>query len=104
MFMGPSGDARTGNDGRFVIGEVVPGTYRVTASIPITSWSSTASGGGGIGAVSSGVTATVEGGVVGGVSAGVVTTFRSGPAGMAQPTSVVVADANVTGVRVVVHR
>jgi hypothetical protein len=32
---GPAGNARAGDDGRFVIGEVTPGTYRISASVPM---------------------------------------------------------------------
>ena len=30
MFIGPGGNAQTGDDGRFSIGDVTPGTYRLT--------------------------------------------------------------------------
>ncbi len=33
MFMGPGGNEQTGDDGRFSIGDVTPGTYRLNASV-----------------------------------------------------------------------
>jgi hypothetical protein len=82
MFMGPAGRAQTQDDGRFVIGDVPSGSYRITATVMMT--------------VSN---------VSGGVSTGAFTSFSSGIiGGMERPTEVVVADADVTDVRVLVHR
>jgi carboxypeptidase family protein len=75
VLMGPIGNGTSGDDGRFVIGGVPAGTYRASASLPI---------------VNSG------GGIVSGVVSGIV-------GGMPAGTEVVVADANATGVRIVVQ-
>ena len=102
VFMGPTGNARTGDDGRFAISEVPSGTYRLNASVPIMMSSS---GGG--------VSGGVVGGVVGGVSvgSGSFTSWSSGSGvtggligGTDQATEVIVNGANVTGVSVVVRR
>lgn len=101
-FMGPTGNARTGDDGRFAISEVPSGAYRLNASVPMMMSSS---GGG--------VSGGVVGGVVGGVSvgSGSFTTWSSGGGvtgslvgGTEQGTEVIVNGANVTGVSVVVRR
>jgi protocatechuate 3,4-dioxygenase beta subunit len=73
---GPAGTARTSADGRFEIIDVVPGTYRINASVPMTANGS----GGEMGAFS-----------VNGASAN-------------QPAALAVTDADVKGVRVVAHR
>jgi Carboxypeptidase regulatory-like domain len=78
---GPAGNARTGQNGGFVVGGVPAGTYRATASLPIVRESGASGGVGGI------VWGTSSGGVGG------------GPA----PVEVVVADGNVSGVRIVVQ-
>jgi hypothetical protein len=97
-FMGPMGNARTGDDGRFTISEVPSGTYRVNGSVPMMM---RGSGGG------------VSGGVVGGinVAGGSITSWSAGSGatggiigGTEQATEVVVNGADVTGVRVVVRR
>ena len=95
-FMGPIGNARTGDDGRFTIAEVPTGTYRVQATIPImiTSSGGRASGSGGIGVASGSYTTWSS---VGGVTNGAA-------GGVDQPTEVIVNGANVAGVRVVVRR
>ena len=94
--MGPSGGVRTRDDGRFSIGGVTPGAYRVNASSPIMM------GGRGGGAAAGG-SATVSSG-----SGAVSTTWTSvaggGSRSMDQPTEVVVSDASVTGLRIVVQR
>jgi hypothetical protein len=92
MFMGPSGNARTQDNGRFDMDDVPAGTYRANASIPMMM----SSGSG----VSGGVSVSGSGGgaFVIGSSGGVV----SGT--MEQPTQVVVTDADVKGIRVVVRR
>jgi len=83
MFMGPAGNAQTQEDGRFVIGDVPAGSYRVTATVPMT--------------ISSG-------GISGGFVGGTFTAFSSGGAGgLNQPAEIVVADTDVTGVRVVIR-
>jgi protocatechuate 3,4-dioxygenase beta subunit len=84
MFIGPAGRAQTQDDGRFAIGDVPPGSYHITAAVPIIVGN--AGAGGGIGATSY---TSVSGGTVG---------------GMERPTEVVVADADLRGVRVVVRR
>ena len=84
MFMGPAGNTQTQEDGRFVIGDVPSGSYRITATVPMTFSSSSVSGG-------------LSGGTV---------TFSSGGGsiGGTAPPEIVVADADVRGVRVVVRR
>jgi protocatechuate 3,4-dioxygenase beta subunit len=92
---GPPGSAMAQDDGQFVIGEVPSGTYRIMAAVPIAVRSGTTwqSGDGGSG----GVTRTTTSG--GGSYATV-----DGQPGSVTPIQVVVADADVTGVRVVVRR
>jgi protocatechuate 3,4-dioxygenase beta subunit len=85
MFTGPAGNTKTEEDGRFVIADVPAGHYRVMAMVPMTF--SSAGGGGG---------------VVGGTFATVVST----DIGRIDqpPEDVVVADADVKGLRVLVRR
>jgi protocatechuate 3,4-dioxygenase beta subunit len=94
MVMGPGGSSRTGEDGRFTIASVVAGSYHATASVPIimnggaggvATWSATGSAAGGV-VVSGGRGVVASGGM------------------MNPPTEVVVADADVTGVRIVVRK
>jgi protocatechuate 3,4-dioxygenase beta subunit len=98
-FLGPTGNARTGTDGRFTIADVPSGTYRITASVPIVMNPSGSAGTGG----AAGVVSSRSGGnftawsSVGGVTAGFV-------GGGDEPTEVTVNGANVTGVRVVARR
>jgi hypothetical protein len=98
MFMGPRGNAQTGDDGRFSIGDVTPGAYRLNASVPMMMTS-----GGGIGASS-----VVTGG--GGsfsswsVASGGVTTTTTVNGTPPQPQEVIVTDTDVRGVRVVARR
>jgi protocatechuate 3,4-dioxygenase beta subunit len=95
MFLGPGGGGQSRDDGRFTIGEVPPGTYRLSASIPIM-----VNGAGGSGSFvgfGSGGTIVSGGAAVGGVTSGMV-------GGIDPPTEVTVTDANVSGVRVVVRR
>jgi protocatechuate 3,4-dioxygenase beta subunit len=90
---GPAGNATTREDGRFEIDGVPAGRYRANASVMV---SMSGSGGGGI--------VLGSGGVVGGSS---FTTWSSGTASagdIAPPAEVVVADADVTDVRVVTKR
>ena len=71
---GPAGSAQSQDDGRFVIGEVPAGSYRVTASIMMI--------GGGTGRSSidsGGFNVAVPPGVSGGVSGGFVTFSAGGP-------------------------
>src|SRR5262249_5601809 len=58
VFMGPVGNGRSGDDGRFAIENVVAGTYRASASVPIVM---SGPGGGGFVSWTSGSTA---GGVI----------------------------------------
>jgi protocatechuate 3,4-dioxygenase beta subunit len=81
MFMGPAGNALTQADGQFVIGDVPSGSYRITAMVPtIVSSAGASSTGGGF------------------------TSFSSSTGGMERPAEIVVADADVSGVRVSVRR
>jgi protocatechuate 3,4-dioxygenase beta subunit len=97
MFLGPSGNARTQDNGRFDLDEVPAGTYRANASIPITMTSSGSSGGGFVtgswSSASGSATSSFSSISTGGVSGT-----------MEQAAEVVVTDADVTGVRVVVRR
>jgi len=101
MFMGPGGNAQTGDDGRFSIGDVTPGTYRLNASVMILG-SGGAIAGGGVGF--SQVSAGISGGsyTSWSVSSGGVTTSVN--ATPQQPQEVIVTDADIRGVRVVVRR
>ena len=97
-FSGPVGNAKASDDGRFEIDGVVAGAYRANASVPV----SISTGGG----VTGGVVAGVSGGVmVSGTSSGAVT-WSSGPmsSAMDQAPDVIVADADVSGIRVVARR
>jgi hypothetical protein len=78
-FLGPGGNARSQDNGRFEINDVPPGTYRANATVMITSSNS----GGGGGFVSS--------------------SFSTGGAAI-RPAEVVVTDADVRGLRVVTRR
>jgi protocatechuate 3,4-dioxygenase beta subunit len=83
--MGPIGSGRSDASGRFAIEEVPTGSYRANASVMM---SVSGTGSGGIGAVSTGYTS-----------------FSSGPiGGIAQSAEIIVADADVKGVRVVTRR
>jgi hypothetical protein len=97
MFMGPNGSARTSDDGRFTIASVVAGSYHATASVPIIM----NGGPGGVATWSSG--AVVSGGR-GVVTGGAIVGAGGGGAGMNPLTEVVVADADVTGVRIVARK
>jgi carboxypeptidase family protein len=109
IVMGTMDSGRSGDDGRFVIDKVVAGTYRATAAVPIVmragrggpaTWSSDAATAGG---VSAGVVGGVTGGVI--VSGGGAVSFAGGGGkGADQATDVVVADGDVTDVRVVARR
>ena len=95
---GPAGSAQSQDDGRFVIGEVTAGSYRVNASIMIIG----GTGRGGVG--SGGSSFAVSSGVSGDVTGGFVTFGAGGPIDIPPPTEVVVADADVNNVRVVARR
>ena len=83
MFPGPAGNTQTQEDGRFVIGDVPAGSYRITATVPMRFNNGSA-----------------------GLTGGTITTFSSsgGIGGIEPPSEIVVADADVNGVRVVVRR
>jgi len=95
--MGPGGNAQTGDDGRFSIGDVTPGTYRLNASVMIMN------SGGGTGGVSA---VSIGGGSFTSwtVGSGGVATSSTVNAAPQQPEEVVVADADVKGVRLVAKR
>ena len=83
--MGPVGNSTTQPNGRFEIDDVPAGSYRANASIMMRT---TASGGGiGSGSVTWSSAASSGGGAT-----------------PQQPVEIVVADADVTGVRVVARR
>jgi len=96
MFIGPSGNAQTGDDGRFSFGDVAAGAYRIDASVPTMMRA-----GGGIGAASVGSGGTF---MSWSVSGGAATTTNTANAPPPSPQDVVVGDADVSGVRVVVRR
>ena len=100
MFIGFAGSAQSLDDGRFVIGEVPSGSYRVTASIMMIV------GGRGPSSIGSGSSGVAwSSGMSGGVSGGLVNARSFGPGGsIDHPTEVVVADADVENVRVVTRR
>lgn len=111
MFMGPAGNAQTQDNGRFVIGDVAPGAYRVMASVPMVSggsggasFSSWSSSSGGVGAASSGVVGGVSGGVAVSVDGpgGFGGVVNGGNSQMAPPIEV--TDADVKGLRLAVRR
>jgi protocatechuate 3,4-dioxygenase beta subunit len=97
MLIGPGGNAQTGDDGRFSIGDVTPGTYRLNASVPMIMNSGGATGGG-VGVSSSGSFTSWS------VSSGGVTTSSTYNSTLQQPQEVTVTDADVRGVRVVAKR
>ena len=106
--IGPAGNSISRADGQFDIDEVPAGSYRANASIMMRMAESAGGGGargGGTGAVSGGVIAGVSGGLV--VGSGSSASWSSGASSggtMPQPVEIVVADADITGVRVVVRR
>jgi protocatechuate 3,4-dioxygenase beta subunit len=102
VFFGPIGGGQSGDDGRFTVRQVPAGSYRVSASVPvqlrgdgISTWSSSSAGG-----ASGGVSGRVTGGIA---SNGVVFNSLSGSA-EGGAANVVVADADVTGIQLVVKR
>lgn len=102
-FMGPSGNARTQDDGRFVIQSVPAGSYRLTASVPV-SLSSGSVGAGGGGSISTWTSGGASGGVSAGVVGGAPASVVYGSGSMPTPTEITVGDADVAGVRLVVRR
>jgi len=103
MFMGPGGHAQSGDDGRFSIGDVVPGTYRLNASVPMVmnQGGSFGAGGGGFSEVTAGVAGSFTSWSI--TNDGVTTT-RTVNATPQQPQEVLVTDADVKGVRLVARR
>jgi hypothetical protein len=105
IMMGPGGNAQSGEDGRFSIGDVTPGTYRLNASVPVMvtggviGGSSVAAGGAG-----SASTSFTSWSISGGSGGGVTTTTTTMVNTSQQPQEVVVADADVSGLRVVARR
>jgi hypothetical protein len=100
MFMGSIASGPSRGGGRFTIGEVSAGSYRVSASIPIRM-----NGSGGGSAVTFGGGAIVTGGAAVSASSGAVPTESLGVAGgVEQPVAVTITDADISGVRVVVRR
>jgi protocatechuate 3,4-dioxygenase beta subunit len=104
MFFGPAARATSDSNGQFVVAGVSPGNYRAIASVPIM-----------VRRPSGGAPppAGVSGGVVGGVTGGVVFGTTAPVGGsmsvnsamtQASPVDVAVADADVTGLRLVVAR
>jgi hypothetical protein len=89
-FMGPPGDATTGEDGRFTFTDVPSATYHINASIPV---SMNQAGGRG-----------VRGGGSGGVVSWMSVTGPGGSSTMPQPQEVTVNGADVSGVQIVVQR
>lgn len=105
MFMGPAGNARTHDSGRFDIDDVPVGSYKANASIPIT-FSSTGANttGGGTGA-SSGVVVSSGGGIGSSWVSSTSSSNATLSGGATDPqVEVVVSDADVTDVRVTVRR
>jgi protocatechuate 3,4-dioxygenase beta subunit len=104
MFMGPAGNAHTQASGRFDIDDVPAGSYRAHASIPIT-FSST--GGNAAGGVSTGASSGIVMSGGGGGSWVSTTSFANGTVtggSMDAPVELVVADSDVTDVRMTVRR
>ena len=105
-FMGPRGHAQTGDDGRFSIGDVAPGAYRLNASVPMIM----NPGGAVAGGVGGSGFSAVSGGIGGAsfttwsVSSGGVTTSTTVNGTPQQPQEVTVTDADVRGVRLVATR
>ena len=102
VFFGPIGGGQSDDDGRFTVRQVPAGSYRVSASVPvqlqgggISTWSSSSAGG-----ASGAVSARVTGGIA---SNGIVFNSLSGSA-EGGAANVAVADADVTGIQLVVKR
>jgi protocatechuate 3,4-dioxygenase beta subunit len=84
--MGPVGNSTSRADGLFNIEDVPAGSYRANASIMMR------------------MTESGRGGAIGGSAVSWSSTSTSGAGTTPQPVEIVVADADVTGVRVVVRR
>jgi protocatechuate 3,4-dioxygenase beta subunit len=102
-FTGPVGNAMSREGGEFDIDGVPAGSYRANGSIMVRMDSTTGREGVSAGGVSGGVVAGVSGGVTfGSVSSSSWTSTTGGRTN--PPPEVVVADADVAGVRVVIQR
>ena len=93
MFGGPAGSTRTHDNGRFDIDDVVAGSFRVNASIPMMM-----NGAGGRGAVGRGA------GVTGGFVTSTWSSLSVGGGSTDPAVEVAVTDADVKDVRVTVRR
>jgi hypothetical protein len=97
-----SGRSRSRVDGRFTFADVAAGTYRASSNPPIPTGAAAPTN-----APGSPARGSVSGGVVGGVVAGVVAgvfVSRVEDGRIDPPLVVVVADADVSAVRVVIRR
>ena len=102
IFAGPPGMTRTRDDGRFDLDDVVAGAYRVHAMIPMPMGGR---GGGISGGAIGGISVGASGAVVSGRSGGFVSWSSNDASGaMDQGTEVTVADADVSGIRIVARR
>ncbi len=97
--LGPIGSGQSDGNGRFVIGDVPSGTYQTSASVMMTM---RGSGSGGIGTVSGGWVSGSN--VTGGVAAGRIVSLSAGALGGSERVEVVVADSDVSDVRIVARR
>ena len=103
--MGPVGSSVSQPNGEFVIDEVPAGSYRLNASIMVRMGEPGGVRGGASGGVVGGVSGGVFAGVSGGIISGGAVSWSSSSGDVApQPAEIVVADADVTGARVVVRR
>ncbi|HEY2906956.1 MAG TPA: carboxypeptidase-like regulatory domain-containing protein [Vicinamibacterales bacterium] len=84
---GPAGSGRSDSGGRFAISNIVAGSYRINASVPVVMNSGGATGG-------------ISGGISGGSFGSVSISGNSS----APPAELVVTDGDVSGVRVVARR
>jgi hypothetical protein len=103
MFGGPAGSARTRDNGRFDIDDVVAGSYRVNGSIPVM-LGGRGAGGGAAGVAENGsfVSVNAAGGFT---SATWSSSSGDGRGGSTDPAvEIVVGDADVKDVRVTVRR
>jgi hypothetical protein len=96
--VGAIGNGRSDANGRFAIDDVPAGTYRAMASVLVRMTSSGGIGAGSVGGYVSGS------GMAGGVVAGQSVSLSSGPLGGSDPVEVVVADSDVSGIRIVARR
>jgi len=95
--------SQTRADGTFTIGGVIPGQYRLHATIPIV-WSVREGAGAGGSATFSGgtISGTSSGDIVGGTFTSTGGPIRDGRSGRPEPLEVNVSDADITGLRIVV--